>query len=137
MGEYLRRVSHETFTRHLQLSRPLIGQFILVHTVKLTFFCAYAVANLVLLKKQINLGLLILVILLEGLGMCKFHCSIPIVSDIHRSCFNEFFSLLFCVCVGYCYSIFLASRTRIVGPGQCSSGTIWQPLLPCSRLLKS
>lgn len=56
----------------LQLIRPLIGQFIVVHMLKLTFATAYLVTNLVLLKKQINLGLLILTILVEGLAMGKF-----------------------------------------------------------------
>lgn len=43
-----------------------------MHAFKLLFLSAYIVTNLVLLKKQINLGLLILVILLEGLLLGKF-----------------------------------------------------------------
>lgn len=56
---------------HLQLNQFLIGQFIIVHTCKLAFVSAYIVINLVLLKKQISLGVLILTILLEGLVLCK------------------------------------------------------------------
>lgn len=59
-----------------QLLRPLVGQFIVVHAFKLVFYNAYLVTNLVLLKKQINLGMLILIILLEGLAMGKFQVAL-------------------------------------------------------------
>lgn len=70
------RIKISTF----QLNRLLIGQFILVHALKLFFYTMYLVTNLILLKKQVNEGFLILVILFEGLAMCELNTKFQFIS---------------------------------------------------------